>query len=55
MGLRHLWREAGGSGPVDLFCLTPDEFENARSRISLVAAALPEAINLLSPADARVL
>ena len=45
--LRELWYEAGGYGPMDLICLTPDEFEQARNGITLVAAVLPEAIDLL--------
>lgn len=32
---------------MDLICLTPEEFEQARHRITLVAAVLPEAIDLL--------
>lgn len=48
MGLRAIWVLAGGYGPMDLLCLTPDEFEEERHRISLVAAVLPEAIDLLS-------
>ena len=47
-GLRQLFWEAGGRGPMDLICLTPEEFEQARSRISFVAAVLPEAIDLLA-------
>lgn len=47
MGLRQLWYEAGGDGPMDLICLTPDEFAQAQGRITLVAAVLPEALELL--------
>lgn len=47
MGLRQLWYEAGGDGPMDLICLTPEEFALARERITLVAAVLPEALELL--------
>jgi hypothetical protein len=32
---------------MDLVCLTPAEFAEAQQRISLIAAVLPEAINLL--------
>jgi predicted nucleotidyltransferase len=46
LGLRELWRDVGGEGAMDLICLTPEEFEAARHRISLVAAVLPEAIDL---------
>lgn len=32
---------------MDLSCLTPEEFALARERITLVAAVLPEALELL--------
>ncbi len=32
---------------MDLFCLTPDEFESARQQITLVAAVLPHSVSLL--------
>ena len=32
---------------MDLICLTPEEFAEAQRRITLVAAVLPEAIELL--------
>jgi predicted nucleotidyltransferase len=48
--LYRRWYEAGGDGPVDFICLTPEEFDDARSRISLIAAVLPEAIDLLDTA-----
>lgn len=51
-GLRRLFREEGGSGGIDIICLTPEEFERARQRVSLVAAVLPEAIDLLPAATA---
>src|SRR5919202_1156325 len=41
VGLRSFWRRAGGDAPVDLFCLTPEEFERARGRINLLSAVLP--------------
>jgi predicted nucleotidyltransferase len=47
MGLRDLFYEVGGHAPMDLICLTPEEFDQARQRITLVAAVLPEAIDLL--------
>lgn len=37
--------------PMDLICLTPDEFEQASEEITLVAAALPDAVDLLPVAD----
>jgi predicted nucleotidyltransferase len=48
IGLRQTWYRVGGNGPMDLICLTPEELVVARERISLVAAVLPEAIDLLS-------
>ena len=47
-GLRRLFREEGGSGGMDIICLTPDEFERAKRRISLTAAVLPETVDLLT-------
>lgn len=46
-GLRELWYRSGGDGPMDLICRTPEEFALARQRITLVAAVLPEALDLL--------
>ena len=40
--------DVGGDAPLDLICLTPDEFESAKRRITLVAEVLPEAIDLLA-------
>lgn len=48
IGLRPLWYETGGDGPMDLICLTPEEFSEAQGRISLVATVLPDAIDLLT-------
>ncbi len=47
-GLRRIFRSAGGSAPLDLFCLTPEEFDWASTHITLVHAVLPEAIDLLA-------
>jgi Nucleotidyltransferase domain len=47
IGLRQRWYAVGGEGAMDLVCITPDEFELARHRISLIAAVLPEARDLL--------
>src|SRR5688572_30721233 len=44
VGLHAYFYEVGGDAPLDLICLTPDEFENAKRRITLVAEVLPEAI-----------
>lgn len=52
IGLRDFFYEVGGHAPMDLICLTPEEFETASHRISLVAAVVPEAIELL-PREAR--
>ena len=49
VGLYRYWYEAGGDAPLDLVCLTPEEFDDAAQRISLVSAVLPEALVLLSP------
>jgi predicted nucleotidyltransferase len=46
--LRQLWYGVGGEGPMDLICLTPEEFALAQGRITLVAAVLAEAVDLLS-------
>lgn len=50
IGLRKLWYAAGGEGSMDLICVTPQEFEDARQRITLIAAVLPEAVDLLPAA-----
>ena len=52
-GLRDLFYAVGGHAPMDLICLTPEEFEEARHKITLVAAVLPEAIDLLPMDDVR--
>lgn len=39
--------ESGIRSPVDLVCLTPEEFAYASTHITLVNAVLPEAIDLL--------
>jgi uncharacterized protein len=46
-GLNELFYEVGGYAPLDIICLTPEEFEWARQHITLVADVLPEAIDLL--------
>ena len=33
---------------MDLFCLTPDEFENAQNHITMIAQVVPDAIDLLA-------
>lgn len=50
IGLRDLYYAEGGNAPLDLICLTPDEFDQARQTISLISAVLPEAIDLLTEA-----
>lgn len=47
VGLHDLFYATVGFAPLDFICLTPDEFERARHRITLVSAVLPEAIDLL--------
>lgn len=51
-GLRQLWYEGGGNGPMDLICVTPEEFDRASRRISLIAAVAPGAVDLFAAADA---
>jgi uncharacterized protein len=53
IGLRDIFYEVGGNAPMDLICLTPEEFEQARQRITLISAVLPEAIDLLGAGDGR--
>lgn len=36
---------------MDLFCLTPEEFKEASEGITLIAAVLPEAVDLLTDED----
>ncbi len=47
-GLREIFYEVAGLAPMDLICLTPEEFDEASRRITLVAAVLPEAVDLLA-------
>src|ERR1700751_3395453 len=47
IGLRDLYYDVGGNSPLDLICLTPEEFDYASTHITLVNAVLPEAIDLL--------
>jgi len=47
-GLRAMYYEIAEPAPMDIFCLTPEEFDNASNRITLLAAVLPEAIDLLA-------
>jgi predicted nucleotidyltransferase len=46
MGIRDVFYSVGGNAPMDLICLTPEVFERARGRASLVREVLPEAIDL---------
>jgi predicted nucleotidyltransferase len=47
-GLHELYWEAGGDASLDLILMTPDEFESAKGRVTLVSAVMPEAIDLLA-------
>ena len=47
IGLRDIFYAVGGNAPLDLICLTPQELEQARQRITLISAVLPEAVDLL--------
>jgi predicted nucleotidyltransferase len=53
-GLHDIFYEVGGNAPLDLICLTPEEFESAKGRATLVREVLPDAIDLLAeePASA---
>lgn len=46
-GMKALFYEVVGLAPIDLYCVTPEEFEIGKSRISMLAEVLPEAIDLL--------
>jgi hypothetical protein len=48
LGLHDIFYEVGGNAALDLICLTPDEFESAKGRATLVREVLPEAIDLLA-------
>lgn len=48
IGLHEHFYDVGGNAPLDLICLTPEEFEWAKGRITIVAAVLPEAVDLLA-------
>ena len=47
VGLRGLFYSVGGDAPMDLVCLTPEEFAQESQGATLVSAVLPEAIDLL--------
>lgn len=47
LGLKLLFYEVGEPAPMHLHCLTPEEFEIGKNRISMLAEVLPEAIDLL--------
>lgn len=47
IGLHDLFYEVVGVFPLDFICLTPAEFARASQGFTLVAAVLPEAIDLL--------
>jgi predicted nucleotidyltransferase len=50
IGLRDIWYSVGGHGPMDIICLTPEEFDRASRGATLIQAVLPEAIDLLPAA-----
>jgi predicted nucleotidyltransferase len=52
--LRELFYEVGGNAPMDLICLTPEEFAEAKEKVTLISAVLPETIDLLAPDTDRV-
>lgn len=41
------WTAVGGRDPIDVICVTPEEFARARRHVTLIQAVLPEAIDLL--------
>jgi hypothetical protein len=47
-GLKSLFYELGGHTPMHLHCLTPAEFTQGKARLSMLAAMLPGAIDLLA-------
>jgi uncharacterized protein len=53
VGLYAHWYGAGADAPLDLICLTPQEFDEAAGRISLISAVLPEAVELTDGASSR--
>ena len=53
LDLWDLWRDVGGREPMDVICVTPEEFEQASQRITLIQAVLPESVDLL-PTKATV-
>lgn len=48
LNLKFLFYEVGGFAPMHLYCVTPEEFETGKHRITMLAAVLPEAIDLLA-------
>ena len=46
-GIHDLFYGSGGNAPLKLFCVTPEEFENASRRGAYVALFIPEAVDLL--------
>jgi predicted nucleotidyltransferase len=46
-GLHDLFYKSVGRAPLDFICLTPAELEQARRGPTLVAAVLPEALELI--------
>ena len=48
LDLKFLFYEVGGFAPMHLHCVTPEEFETGKHRITLLAAVIPEAIDLLA-------
>jgi predicted nucleotidyltransferase len=53
VGIHDIFYETAGIAPLDLICVTPDEFEEAKGCVSLIAAVLPESIDLLSEKASR--
>ena len=51
-GMHDLFYEVGGTAPLDLILLTPDEFAWAKAHVTIVASVLSEAIDLLAETTA---
>lgn len=52
IGLHDIFYGLGGFAPLDLICLTPEEFEGTKNRPTRVQSVMPDAIDLLAVASA---
>jgi predicted nucleotidyltransferase len=51
-GMHDIFYAVGGNAPLDLICLTPEEFEGAKGRPTLVRSVMPDAVDLLAETPA---